>query len=185
MGTGLALQVPGLAGSLGYSACADGDCTNEAENATSVVQKFSSADMEPLADFSQRVSQVQGQRGMRSFGQQWKMLGELASQRPSTANNLFTLQQNEVVEGAMRVRETGGQFWITHLEGLGGGTGTELVKAAIRESIARGYEGSIHLVAASQAVSFYEKLGFVLTQSGSGGPEYLLTIEAAQKLLGQ
>jgi hypothetical protein len=121
MDTGLALQMPGVAGPLGYSACADGDCTNEAENATSVVRKFSSTDMKTLADFSQRVSQVQDQRGMRSFGEQWKMLGEIASQRPGTANNLFTLQRNGIVEGAMRVRETAGQFWIMQLEGLGGG----------------------------------------------------------------
>jgi hypothetical protein len=59
------------------------------------------------------------------------------------------------------------------------------VKAAAQESIARGYEGTIHLIAAPQAVSFYEKLGFVLTHSGPGGDKYLLTIEAAQKLLGQ
>lgn len=81
----------------------------------------------------------------------------------------------------MKVTDGTGVLKIQHLEGLGHGAGTELVKAAIRESITRGFNGQVVLRSAGQAMGFYEKLGFVLTDPTAN--EFFLSTEAALRLL--
>jgi hypothetical protein len=50
-----------------------------------------------------------------------------------------------------------------------------------QRKLARGYGGRIMLWASTQAIGFYEKLGFVMINADQN--QMLLTEEAAQKLL--
>jgi RHS repeat-associated protein len=166
----------GTGASVVEAACMDGDCKNEIGG---LVSNFEASIADALGQFADEAPAVQAERGMRSFGETWKLWAQLED----ATENLFVYQVQGKVMGAMKVSNTSGALRIVHLEGLGGGAGTSLVQAAVQESIARGYGGRLGLIAAPQAVSFYEKLGFVLSDPARNW--YVLTEEAAQALLGQ
>lgn len=63
------------------------------------------------------------------------------------------------------------------------GAGTEAIKAAVRQSVAEGRGGAVFLEALAGAETFYEKIGFTRLPDNSKLAAYLLTAEAAQKLI--
>lgn len=132
---------------------------------------------------------MQAARGMGSFGETWGALAQNAARSQELADslseNLFVYRVGDKIMGAMKISDAGNALTIKMLEGFGGGAGTELVKAAVQESIRRGYGGQIVLYAADypQVISFYENLGFVLTDPLTN--QYFLSAEAAMALIGQ
>lgn len=92
-------------------------------------------------------------------------------------------RSGDQIVGAMKVANGTNALRITQIEGFGGGAGTRLVQAAIRESITRGFGGRIELNAADQAMGFYEKLEGTLIDPNTN--LFMWSEEAALALLQQ
>ncbi len=152
-----------------------------AATATGVVSKFKPSDVEALGNFADEAPSIQAGRNMESFGNTWKAWGQAVATMDDIADDLFVYRAGERITGAMKVANGETVLKVTHLEALGGGAGTRLLQAAVRESMARGYSGQLLLNSSQQAVKFYERLGFVLSDPRYN--EYRLSVEAARQLL--
>jgi hypothetical protein len=168
---------------IGTVACADGNCTNEAQLAQSAVSKFRPSDIEAISKFANNAPAQQAARGQKSFGDTWMAWSQAASQSRDLANNLFIHRTGDKITGMMKVveRASSRALEIYHLEGLGGGAGTRLMQRAIQESIERGYGGRIILHSSQQAVSFYEKLGGILVDPNTN--KFLFNEQVARSIL--
>jgi SPP1 gp7 family putative phage head morphogenesis protein len=62
------------------------------------------------------------------------------------------------------------------------GAGTQMMREIVLESLEKGFGGEVRLEALTNAVSFYEKIGFVITKGGSL-PKMRLTPEKAIEFL--
>lgn len=145
------------------------------------ISKFKPSDLAALNRFADKAPSVQAARDLKPIGDTWKVWAEMALGSSQTANNLFIYRVGNQIVGAMKVTSGQTTLKITHLEGFGGGAGTRLMQAAVRESIARGYEGRITLNAAAKSVDFYKKMGGKLTHVQSN--TYFFSEEAAQAIL--
>jgi RHS repeat-associated protein len=152
-----------------------------AATATGIVSKFKPSDVEALGNFADEAPSIQAGRNMESFGSTWRAWGQAAVAMDDVADDLFVYRAGDRITGAMKVANGEAVLKVTHLEALGGGAGTSLLQAAVRESMARGYSGQLLLNSSQQAVRFYERLGFVLSDPRYN--EYRLSVEAARQLL--
>jgi hypothetical protein len=124
------------------------------------VSKYHFSLTEALEQFAEEAPAIQSARGMKSFGSTWAFWVKAANADESIANDLFVYSDGNRIMGAMKIsREKAGALEITHLEGLGNGSGTKLLQTAIKESIAAGYNGRVILDSSDQAIQFYERMG--------------------------
>jgi len=144
------------------------------------VSTFTPFDSDDLRDFGKRAPAIQSDRGQKSFADTWGAWADLIDDGRVNSSDILIYRSDGKIMGAMKIASGPNALKITHLEGLGNGAGTRLIQAAIDESINRGYDGRIMLEAASQAVGFYEKLGFVLVDKGN---VYYLDADRARDIL--
>jgi hypothetical protein len=143
-----------------------------------VVSRFRTTDIEAIERFADEAPAIQAARKLTSFGSTWKYWAQAAAKEADLARNTYVHRTGERVTGMMVVSDVKGVLRVSQLEAFGEGAGTRLLQAAIRESLARGYQGQLTLRPAVQAVDWYLARGFA--QQGS---EFFLTAEAAQRLL--
>ena len=70
-------------------------------------------------------------------------------------SNMFINRAGDKITGMMKVSTSNDIYEIESLEGLGNGAGTVLFKQAIKDSIARGFGGSIYLSPKLQSLDWY------------------------------
>ncbi len=145
------------------------------------VTKYQPSDLAALKRFANEAVAIQQERGYRSFGKTWwDMFPLMLAEGGDIPNNTFFYKVNGRITGVMVLSNHGNFLEVTTLEGFGSGAGTNLLQAAVKESIAKGYGGELFLEAAEQAISFYEERGFVRIPPNK---YHYLSKDAAQKLL--
>jgi len=172
------------------AACGDGDCTNEARAGVAAgrqvangstgftphtVNTLSAGGANGVSQFTSTIGDYNRSTGF-TFGSYWQDL--LARTNPNDA--FVSRGSSGIVNGLMTVNR-GQTYTITALEGRNGG-GTALFKAAINDSIARGYGGAIRLDPAQTptALAFYQKFtGYTIGADGF----WYWSPEAAQALV--
>ena len=183
-------EAASTAGTALTAACADGDCTNEIRavsnvlcadgDCTNEISTLTQADLSAVQQFAQEAVEVNSARGMESFGSTWEWLSRSMLQL-GNQSRMFIARAGECITGMMQVQYTAEGYRITQLEGLGQGAGTALFRQAIQDSIARGYEGSLSLIPAEQAIGFYAQFpGYQILADGT----WYWSAEAAQAILG-
>ncbi len=144
------------------------------------VSPYTQADQQAIKQFA---DEGIAKYGRHAFSGYWdRMVPLIAADRP---DDYLVYRVGDRITGAMLIHSGTDTLLISFLQGLGDGAGTSLIKAAVRESIARGFDGRVKLQASEYPVStrFYENRGFVY-QPGTDSV-YVLTEEAAQWLLQQ
>jgi SPP1 gp7 family putative phage head morphogenesis protein len=121
----------------------------------------------------------------------------IAEEILSSRDQKIIVKSNKVVAAAATYTDRGNSLEVEYLatsprnfyKDAGGvkGAGTEAIRAVVRESINKGYNGTVTLTALEGAESFYEKIGFV-EQPGNENRKlksYILSPEAAKRLINE
>jgi RHS repeat-associated protein len=145
-----------------------------------IIRTLQESDLSAIANFIRNAIDMNAERG-GSFGETWLQMAKSMLQ-VGEQGRMFIARVGDQITGMMQVAYNTGAYTIKMLEGIKAGGGTALFKQAIQDSIARGFDGAISLVPASQdAINFYQR--FAGYQILADGRTWYWSAEAARAIL--